>query len=61
MPSSAPAPAGKTIVITGGTSGIGLDTARLLAAGGAHVTVIGDAAGCSARRLAGTLRIRDAT
>jgi NAD(P)-dependent dehydrogenase (short-subunit alcohol dehydrogenase family) len=28
-------------VITGGTSGIGLHTARLLAAGGAHVTVIG--------------------
>ncbi len=32
---------GKTIVISGGTSGIGLHTAQLLAAGGAHVTVIG--------------------
>jgi NAD(P)-dependent dehydrogenase (short-subunit alcohol dehydrogenase family) len=36
-----PTAAGKNIVITGGTSGIGLQTARLLAAGGAHVTVIG--------------------
>jgi NAD(P)-dependent dehydrogenase (short-subunit alcohol dehydrogenase family) len=36
-----PSPAGKNIVITGGTSGIGLHTAVLLAAGGAHVTVIG--------------------
>ena len=41
MPSPTPVLAGKSIVITGGTSGIGLDTARLLAAGGAHVTVIG--------------------
>jgi NAD(P)-dependent dehydrogenase (short-subunit alcohol dehydrogenase family) len=32
---------GKNIVITGGTSGIGLHTAQLLAAAGAHVTVVG--------------------
>ncbi len=33
--------AGRTVVITGGTSGIGLKTAERLVAAGAHVTVIG--------------------
>jgi NAD(P)-dependent dehydrogenase (short-subunit alcohol dehydrogenase family) len=41
MTTPIPTTAGKNIVITGGTSGIGLHTAQLLAASGAHVTVIG--------------------
>jgi NAD(P)-dependent dehydrogenase (short-subunit alcohol dehydrogenase family) len=32
---------GKQILITGGTSGVGLETARLLVAGGAEVTIVG--------------------
>jgi NAD(P)-dependent dehydrogenase (short-subunit alcohol dehydrogenase family) len=41
MTTPTPTTAGKNIVITGGTSGIGLHTAQLLAADGAHVTVVG--------------------
>ena len=33
--------AGKQILITGGTSGVGLETARLLITGGAEVTIVG--------------------
>jgi NAD(P)-dependent dehydrogenase (short-subunit alcohol dehydrogenase family) len=32
---------GKQILITGGTSGVGLETARLLVTGGAEVTIVG--------------------
>jgi NAD(P)-dependent dehydrogenase (short-subunit alcohol dehydrogenase family) len=40
MPSTYPA-SGQRIVITGGTSGVGLETARLLAGSGARLTLVG--------------------